>query len=88
MSTSAARVSDVTAESVLVIISRRRLSKRSASVPAKGASSGIGANWIAVTVPSAVDEWSVRLTRTSQSWATRDIHRPVLDRSIPKKNSR
>ena len=61
----------------------RRLGKRSTSIPANGARMRKGRNCSPVTMPSAVDEWSVRIVRTSQSWATRPIHVPTLETIAP-----
>jgi len=47
------------------------------------ASSSIGANCRPVVMPTATDEWSVRIVSTSQSWATRCIHVPTLDTMAP-----
>jgi len=68
--------------------SSRRLGQRSAIAPPQGASSGIGRKLSAIASPKAVADPSVRITSTSQSVAVRDTHRPVLDTSIPEKNSR
>ena len=67
-----------TAASRVWVTSRmRRLRKRSAISPAHGASSRKGRNCRPVTMPSAVDEWSVSTVRTSQSW--RDPAHPGAD---------
>ena len=55
-----------------------RWSTRSVITPACALSSSAGRNWSAVVVPVAAAESSVRMRSTSQSWATRCIHVPVL----------
>ena len=71
-----------------VIISRRRFCIRSAMRPPYGASSSIGRNCRPVVIPTASAEWSVRMVRTSQSWATRCIQVPMLDTIAPDSHSR
>ena len=63
----------------------RRLRNRSATIPAHGASSTIGANCSPVTTPRAIGSLSVSWVRTSQSWATRPIQVPTLETSAPAK---
>ena len=66
------------------VVSRmRRLLNRSAIIPVTGASSRNGRNCSPVTMPSALDEWSVSWVRTSQSWPTRPIQVPTLETSEP-----
>ena len=67
-----------------VTCSSRRLGKRSAMTPAYGESSRIGRNCSPVVMPSSVPPVPGRL-RTSQSWATRCIHVPVLETTLPAK---
>ena len=61
-----------------VTMSSLRWSRRSATRPAWADSSRAGRNCNAVVMPVALAESSVRMRRTSQSWATRCIHVPVL----------
>ena len=71
-----------------VAISSRRLGSRSAISPPYGASSSIGRNCSPVVMPTASAEWSVRMVRTSQSWATRCIQVPTLETIAPDSQSR
>ena len=60
-----------------------RLLNRSAIIPVTGARMRNGRNWSPVTMPRALDEWSVSWVRTSQSWPTRPIQVPTLETSEP-----
>ena len=67
------------------VVSRmRRLLNRSAIIPVdRREHRGTGRNCSPVTMPSALDEWSVSWVRTSQSWPTRPIQVPTLETSEP-----
>jgi hypothetical protein len=65
----------------------RRL-KRSATSPVSGTSSSCGAKLSAIVNPTAVASSSVSWVSTSQSWAMRCIHAPVLETSAPPNHSR
>ena len=60
-----------------------RLRNRSAIIPVDRREQRNGRNCSPVTMPSAVDEWSVSTVRTSQSWPTRPIQVPTLETSAP-----
>ncbi len=60
--------------------------KRSARTPANGENSSVGRNCRPVVMPRA-PALPVRAS-TSQSWATRCIQVPMLDRSDPPANRR
>ena len=64
-----------------------RLENRSAMTPAYGDSTSTGRNCRPVVMPSWVPPVPGRLS-TSQSCATRCIHVPVLDTTLPARYSR
>ena len=80
--------SEVRPSADCVISSTVRFEKRSTTAPAYGARNGTARNCSAVTMPSAVLEWSVSSVSTSQSWPIRWTHVPRLLTSAPRKNRR
>lgn len=63
-------------------------SARSATAPTKGISTIGGPNWSAITTPTAVPLCWVNWVSTSQSWAMRCIHVPMLETNEPAAQTR